>query len=56
MYFVARKVSMPTIEALFKREKQETSSIYKEFSNQLNILINKYFRTESEGKFFCLKF
>jgi len=51
MYFVARKVSMPSIEALLKREKTESAKIYMDFSNQLNDLINKYFRTENEGKF-----
>lgn len=51
MYFVARKVSVPTIEALLKKERSDTSKIYQEFSVQLNDLINRYFRTENEGKF-----
>lgn len=50
MYFVARKVSMPSIEALLKKEKTDSSKIYKDFSNQLNVLINKYFSNEKEGK------
>lgn len=50
MYFVARKVSMPSIEALLKKEKQETKEIYRDFSKQLNVLINKYFANENEGK------
>jgi len=50
MYFVARKVSVPSIEALLKKEKQESTQIYKDFSNQLNVLINKYFANENEGK------
>jgi len=50
MYFVARKVSMPSIESLLKKEKAESAQIYNDFSDQLNDLINKYFRTENEGK------
>lgn len=42
---------MPTIEALLKKERSETSKIYQDFSEQLNDLINRYFRTENEGKF-----
>lgn len=42
---------MPSIEALLKREKTESAQIYSDFSAQLNDLINKYFRTENEGKF-----
>ena len=49
MYFVARKVSVPSIESLHKREKTESAQIYIDFSEQLNELINKYFRTENEG-------
>lgn len=49
MYFVARKVSVPTIEALLKREKAETAQMYVDFSHDLNDLINKYFRTENEA-------
>jgi hypothetical protein len=33
MYFVARKVSMPSIESLLKKEKAETAQIYNEFSD-----------------------
>ena len=50
MYFVARKVSLPSIEALQKRERTDSDKIYQEFSQQLNDLINTYFRTENEGK------
>ena len=50
MYFVARKVSLPSIEALQKRERTDSDMIYQEFSQQLNDLINTYFRTENEGK------
>ena len=42
---------MPTIEALLKKERSDTSQIYQDFSEQLNDLINRYFRTENEGKF-----
>ena len=45
MYFVARKVSILSIEALLKKEKLETEKIYSEFNSQLNDLINKYFGT-----------
>jgi hypothetical protein len=50
MYFVARKVSVPSIEALLKKEKQDSIQIYKDFSSQLNVLINKYFANDNEGK------
>ena len=33
MYFVARKVSMPSIEALLKKEKSDSIKIYKDFSS-----------------------
>ena len=52
MYFVARMVSKPSIEALLKLEKQESASIYYDYTKQLNVLINKYFSNENEGK--CL--
>jgi len=32
MYFVARKVSMPSIDALLKKEKAESTQIYNDFS------------------------
>jgi hypothetical protein len=52
MYFVARKVSCLSIESLLKKEKAEGAGIYSEFNQKLNDLINKYFRSESDGKFF----
>jgi len=42
---------MPSIEALLKKERSDTCKIYQDFSEQLNDLINRYFRTENEGKF-----
>ena len=51
MYFVARKISLPTIETLLKKEKQEdTEEMYKGFTKQVNNLINMYFSIEEEGK------
>jgi len=49
-YLVARKVSMPSVDAMLKREKQESDKVefYKGFSVQLNGLINKYFAIENE--------
>jgi len=44
MYFVARKVSLPTVEYMLKKEKTENSeAMYSGFSKQLNDLINMYF-------------
>ena len=54
-YFVARKVSMPTIEAMMKKERVDVNAakeMYLNFSQQLNELINLYFSIENEGK--CL--
>ena len=50
MYFVSRKISLPSVESLLKREKSfETSKeMYLEFSEALNILINAYFCIEKE--------
>ena len=52
MYFVARKVSMPTVESMQKREKmqEEGQDMYLDFSKQLNQLINTYFTISKEGK------
>ena len=49
-YLVARKVSLPSVDAMLKREKQEADKVefYKGFSVQLNQLINKYFAIEKE--------
>ena len=50
MYFVARRISMPTIEQMLKREKSEDYvAMYKGFSNQLNELINLYFSVMDEN-------
>jgi hypothetical protein len=50
MYFVARKVSLPTIETLLKKEKSENNDdLYKGFTKQVNDLINLYFSIEKEG-------
>jgi hypothetical protein len=50
MYFVARRVSMPSVENMFKREKNEDPvAMYKGFSKQLNELINLYFSITKEG-------
>ena len=53
MYFVARKVSLPSIETLLKKEKVGTEGareMYMEFTRQLNKLINLYFSISKEGK------
>ena len=52
-YFIARKVSMPTIEAMMKKEKADVEAakqMYVNFSKELNDLINLYFSIENEGK------
>jgi len=50
MYFVSRKISLPSVESLLKREKSFESSkeMYLEFSEALNTLINAYFSIEKE--------
>lgn len=56
MYFVARKVSMTSVEAMQKKEKMQDGSkekMYLDFSKQLNDLINVYFKVEDEGKSKC---
>ena len=51
MYFIARRISMPTMEHMLKREKTEdATAMYKGFSKQLNDLINLYFNVTNEGK------
>lgn len=50
MYFIARRVSLPSVEYMLKKEKQENGEeMYKDFSQQLNDLINLYFSIENEG-------
>ena len=51
MYFVARQVSMPSIEAMLKQESIKGKDMYLKFSHQLNELINLYFSITKEGKF-----
>jgi hypothetical protein len=50
MYFVARKISLPSVEGLLKKERSIESSkeMYLEFSQALNQLINTYFCIEKE--------
>ena len=51
MYFIARRISMPTVEHMLKREKTEDFvALYKGFSKQLNDLINLYFSVTDESK------
>ena len=52
MYFVARKVSMPTVDSMHKKEKtqEDDQDMYLGFSKQLNQLINTYFTISKEGK------
>ena len=52
MYFVARKVSMPSVESMQKKERaqEEGEDMYLDFSKQLNQLINTYFSIEKQGK------
>ena len=53
MYFVARRISMPAVDYMLKKEKSEDFvALYKGFSKQLNELINLYFSVEDESKFF----
>ena len=52
MYFIARRISMPTVEHMLKREKNEDFvALYKGFSKKLNELINLYFSVADESKF-----
>lgn len=51
VYFIARKVSMPTIEAMMKKERADVEAakqMYVNFSKELNDLINLYFSIENE--------
>lgn len=51
MYFVARKVSLPTIDIMMKKEKAEgADQLYRGFTQQVNQLINQYFSITEEGK------
>ena len=52
MYFVARKVSLPSVESMLKKEKQaeDAKKMYLGFSRQLNDLLNLYFSVENECK------
>lgn len=45
MYFAARKVSLPSIDCMMKKEKEleDPASMYIGFSKKLNDLINLYF-------------
>jgi len=48
---VARKVSMPTIESMMKKERADVEAakqMYVNFSQELNDLINLYFSIENE--------
>ncbi len=58
MYFVARRISMPAVDYMLKKEKSEDFvALYKGFSKQLNELINLYFSVEDESNsFFFLMF
>ena len=53
MYFVARIVSLPSIETMLKKERlaDNGKEMYIEFSRQLNQLINTYFSITDEGKY-----
>ena len=52
MYFIARRISMPTVEHMLKKEKTEDFvALYKGFSKQHNELINLYFSVSDESKF-----
>lgn len=49
MYFVARRISLPNVDHMLKREKSEDHvAMYKGFSKQLNELINLYFSVMDE--------
>ncbi len=53
MYFVAKKVSLPTVDFMLKKEKSEDKDggveMYTRFSKELNDLINMYFTISEEG-------
>lgn len=51
MYFVAKRVSLATVDVMLKREKEQADSgqqMYRDFSQQLNDLINQYFGIEND--------
>ena len=53
MYFVARIVSLPSIDIMLKKERSSDDSgkeMYIDFSRELNRLINIYFSITDEGK------
>ena len=56
MYFVARKVSMPSVESMQKKERaqEQGEDMYLDFSKQLNQLINTYFGIEKQGKLYIV--
>jgi hypothetical protein len=50
MYFIARRISLPNVDHMLKREKTEDHvAMYKGFSKQLNELINIYFSVTDEN-------
>ena len=57
MYFAARKVSVPSIEFMKKKEAEleesgeDPSQLLLQFSRRLNDLINLYFSADKNGKF-----
>jgi len=50
MYFVSRKISLPSVENLLKKEKslECAKEMYLDFSHALNELINTYFSIDKE--------
>ena len=53
MYFAARKVSVPSVDYMMKKEKEmgdEAANMYVGFSQKLNQLINTYFLAEKGCK------
>jgi hypothetical protein len=52
MYFIARRISMPTVEHMMKKERSEEDpdKLFRGFSKQLNELINTYFSVMDEGE------
>ena len=56
MYFAAKKVSMPSIKFMQKKEQdliqngEDPQSMYLECSKKLNQLINLYFSAGKDGK------
>lgn len=52
MYFVARIVSLPSVDTMLKKERQSDcgKAMYLDFSKQLNKLINTYFSITNEAE------